>query len=101
MRITGGGKTALEADAAGLAVEQFKLKGLGQVRSVQDAEQDPDWQHELQQLRSAGHDLPAPVQPQPEPPNAQHAFQVCVSILCLGLWPLHVHGAQQLPAADN
>ena len=50
--------------------------GLGQVRSPKEAEQDPAWQQELQQLRSAGHDLPAAVQSQMGHQRAAHAFQV-------------------------
>ena len=52
---------------------------LGQVRSLKEAEQDPTWQQELQQILSAGHipDLPAPAQPQMGNQRTEHASQVC------------------------
>ena len=78
-----GGSFRVEAEAAELAIMHYRAMGLKHVRSLEEAEQDPRWQQELQQLCSAGHhgDLSAPAQPQVEPVHAWHVDQVMFLLL--------------------
>ena len=70
-RSAGGGKFSSELEVSNVAVAQFQHLHLGQVRSLAEAQQDPEWQQEVQHLRSLAHDTPAAVQPPTEQLRAE------------------------------
>ena len=49
-----------------MAVNEFKHAKLGSVRSMEEAQEDPDWQQEVQDMRAAGCRHAAAAEPQPE-----------------------------------
>ena len=104
-RVGGARSFALEAEAAQVAVNEFKHAKMGRVRSLQDAREDPDWQQEVLDMRAAGYGQTAATEPLLEAAamvgNPHQACCMCQGMPVRQLYDECIILQQQGPPADH